>query len=112
MPTKGWHEPDLFVLKDLKLLKVVEVVVLDPYEGGENSVKEKARKIKEYYNPPEIIIFEPTDYLDRVRLPKTKSRYKEYTGHDFNSYTQIQEYYAKKWKEEGLDVIFWNDKNI
>ncbi len=108
-----WCEPDLFVLQNLNLVKVVEVIVRDPYENGERSVKEKVLKIKEYYNSPEIIVFEPTNYLDQVMLPETKNRYKEKLGYEPKSYIQIEEHYAKKWKkEEELDVIFWNEENI
>lgn len=64
--SKEWCELDLFVLHNSELVKVVEVVVGDPYEKGDRSVKEKAKKIKDYYNPPEIIVFEPTNYLDHA----------------------------------------------
>jgi len=107
-----WCEPDLFILQNSNLVKVVEVIVGDPYENGDRSVKEKGKKIGNYYNPSEIIIFEPTDYLDQARLPETKDFYKEILGYEPTSYTQIQRHYSKKWKGEGLDVVFWNEKNF
>lgn len=112
MPTAGWCEPDLFILQDLKLVKVIEVIVLDPYENSENSVYSKCWKIHNYYNPPEIVVFEPTNYLDKVRLPETKNEYKRKFGYEPKSYTQIQESYANKWKKNGLHVTFWNEANI
>ena len=107
-----WCAPDLFILQDSNLVKVIEVIVGDPYENGDRSVKEKARKIKEYYKPPEIIMFEPINHLDQFSLLINRDAYKKILGYEPKSYTQIEEYYAKKWKEEGLNVIFWNEKDI
>jgi len=112
MPLEGWHEPDLFVLRDLTLEKVVEVVVLDAYEGDERSVKEKIRKVKEYYDPPEIVVFEPVGYLDRERLPRMKDFYRAAIGFEPHSYRDVEEFYTEKWKKEGLSVLFWNEEDL
>jgi len=113
MPAVGWHAPDLFVLRHLALEKVVEVVVLDPYENGEYAVAQKVSKIRDYYDPPEIVVFEPVEYLDRVRLPDTVNLYRKLMGLRPNSYRAIEEFYAKKWKKEHeWNVTFWNEKDL
>lgn len=114
-PYRGqWREPDLFVLKDSKLAKVVEVIVADPYENGKAGVTvyNKCKTIRDYYNPPEIIVFEPVNYLDKEHLPETKKHYKQVLGKDLTSYKQIHRFYAEKWKEEGLNVVFWDEKSL
>lgn len=112
MPVSEWHEPDLFVLRDLMLERIVEVIVLDPYENGDRSVKEKIKKIKEYYNPPEIIIFEPVEYLDRKRLSTMIDDYTVIMGFKPGSYLDVEKFYAEKWKSQGLNVIFWNERDL
>lgn len=101
---KEWYKPDIFVLKGLKLNKIVEVTLSDSKEGSEpNSVLNKCRKIREYYNPPEIIVFEPTGYTSN-KYPATLK------GHA--SYDEINAELRDKWKREGLNVTFWNDWNL
>jgi len=65
--------------------------------------------------PSEIIIFEPTAYLDAFYLTKRKkSKYK----HELNlahkpvSYREIGKVYAEKWRKQGLDVTFWTEEDI
>ena len=101
---KEWAEPDIFVLKGLRLEKIVEVTISDSKEGKEpNSVLNKCKKIREYYNPPEIIVFEPTGYTDNhyPKIPKGFAHHSEY-----NAYLQ------EKWRKEGLNVTFWNEWNL
>ena len=112
MPNGKWYAPDLFVLKKLYLERVIEVIVGDPYEDDERSVKAKAQKIKDYYNPPEIVIFEPIKYLDRFYLDERKNYYKNNIGFEPKSYIEVQNYFAKKWKNEGLKISFWNEEHL
>jgi len=49
MPKEGWHEPDLFVLRGLWLEKIIEVIIFDPYEGDDRSVRVKVQKVRDYY---------------------------------------------------------------
>lgn len=111
---RGWREPDLFVLKDLKLEKVIEVIVSDSYEKTGNSVYIKCKKIRKCYNPPEVIVFQPTDYCDKKYLQTLKDYYKGQFQLDEGptSFTDIDRLYAEKWKKEGLSVIFWNEENL
>jgi len=112
MPIEEWKEPDLYVVQNMKLLRIIEVIVGDPYENGDNSVKSKIVKIKKYYNPPEIVIFEPVSYLDIFRLPEMKDSYQKTCGFTPTSYNEIQNFYREKWKKEGLDVTFWDESEI
>lgn len=112
MPKENWRSPDMFVLRDFLLEKIIEVVVGDPYERGDRSIRTKAQKIKEYYDAPEIIIFEPTRYLDKDSLPQMKIIYANELGFEPESYVEIEEYYHEKWKGEGLSVSFWNEDNL
>ncbi len=101
---KEWREPDIFVLKGLTLEKIVEVTITDSYEGSQpNSVLNKCKKIKEYYNPPEIIVFEPTRYTDK-HYPRTLKQFRSYRNH--------HQHLHKKWKKQGLNVIFWNEDDL
>lgn len=113
MPMAGWRTPDLFVLHNLTLEKVVEVIVLDPYEDGKNSVALKVKKMKDYYDPPEIVVFEPVDHLDRETLSERADFYKDRMGSRPDSYHTIQKFYADKWKKEhGWNVVFWSEKSL
>ena len=113
MPSKFSYEPDLFILdKQNYLASVLEVIVTDNYETGETSVYRKCKKIKEYYNPPEIIVYEPAEYLDKVHLPRTRKYWKKVLGYEPTSYKQIEKYYYEKWKNEGLNVTFWNEEHL
>jgi len=109
---KIWREPDLFVLKDLMLEKVIEVVVSEDYESQVSSkspIHYKCKAIMEYYRPSEIIVFEPTDYLDKTLLPDTKTSFVPELGYEPTSYKQIQKHFQEKWKNKGLIVTFWNE---
>lgn len=109
----AWSEPDLFIINNQKLEKIIEIIVADPYENGDRSVESKGWKIKNYYNPSEIIMFEPVDYLNRTFLnEERKEHYKNVIGFEPNSYAEIEEYYSKKWKTKGLEIIFWNEENL
>lgn len=108
---KEWGEPDIFALKKaglrLSLQKIVGVSVSDKKEGkAPNTLLNKCRKMKEYYNPPEIIVFEPTNFT---------SKYYEIESIDnreFENYDQVNAYLREKWKEEGLNITFWNEKDL
>ena len=101
---KEWTAPDIFVLKDLKLEKVVKVTISDSKEGSEpNSVLNKCKKIAEYYNPVEIIVFEPVGYTDN-RYPKIPNGFSDHR--EYNASLQ------EKWRREGLPVTFWDDWNL
>ena len=109
----NWCEPDLFILKKGKLEKIIEVIVADSYENGGRSVESKGWKIKNYYNPFEIIMFEPTNYLNSIFLnEEKKEQYKEIIGFEPNSYEEIEKYYSEKWKAKGLEIIFWNEDDL
>jgi hypothetical protein len=120
MPSReGWAAPDIFLLKGRQLAKVVEVISFDPYEDDKNPneptlVVNKCRVIKEYYDPPEIIVFEPVRFLDENRLPKTKAGYKKrlHLSQEPTSYRQIEAIYQQRWKEQGLEVNFWTEDDI
>jgi hypothetical protein len=105
---KEWGKPDIFVLKKegscLVLQKVVEVTLVDLKEGSApSSLLSKCKKIKEYYNPPEIVVFEPTGY--------TSNYYSASLG-GFTNYDEYNAYLHEKWKKEGLNVIFWNEWDL
>jgi hypothetical protein len=101
---KEWGKPDIFVLKELVVQKIVEVSVCDLKEGtAPNTMESKCRKIKEYYNPPEIIVFEPTRY--------TTEYYPASLG-KFANYDEYNAHLHKKWINEGLIVTFWNELNL
>jgi len=104
---RHWKEPDLFVLQGNQLFLVLEVIVAEGYRR----VLTKVRRIKQQYNPKNIVIFEPVEYLDKEFLPKRKEHYKrEYLGHYPSSYREIEEFFVEKWKkEEGIEVLFWNE---
>ena len=115
LSSEEWQEPDLFILDDNNcLVKIVEVIVGDPYEApeNENSVYFKCKKIKDYYDPQEIIVFEPTDYLDITFLHERKKHYKKELGYEPTSYKEIQTHFQKKWEKNGLNVVFWNEENL
>jgi hypothetical protein len=105
---KEWGEPDIFVLKEqgglLVLEKIVEVTLSDLKEGeAPNCLLSKCRKIREYYNPPEIIVFEPTGYTSNYYSPSLGR---------FSHYDEYNAYLHEKWKKEGLNVIFWNEWDL
>lgn len=120
MPSaKDWAAPDIFLLKDLKLEKVVEVVCSDVYENEEEpndptSVVNKCKAIQGYYDPTEIIVFEPVRYLDAEYLPKRKAYYKKILRlpQEPTSYMQIEKIYQQKWKEQSLDMSFWTEDDV
>jgi len=105
-----WNEPDIFVLRDLNLAKVVEIIV----EDGYRVTCVKTERIKKCYNPPEIIVFQPVSFLNIHWLPKPTNlaHYERILGYKPTSCIEIQEYFTKKWREERLNVIFWNETNI
>jgi hypothetical protein len=109
---KPWCAPDLFVLKNSVLIKVVEISVVDNYESGEHSIHTKCKKIRDYYNPSEIIVFEPINFLDKYHLPNTKNSFTSDLGHVPTSYTEIERHFCEKWKRNGLNVVFWNEDNL
>jgi len=104
----GWREPDILLLKDLNLAKVAEIIDLEGYRVAHD----KAEKIKYYYNPPEIIVFQPVRFLDRYWLPENLPHYESIIGYKPTSCIEIQEHFTKIWRKEGLEVIFWNETNI
>jgi ribosomal protein L32 len=60
---REWGKPDVFLLRKGRLEKIIEVSVGDKHEGSSHrTIESKCRKIKDYYNPPELIIFEPTRF--------------------------------------------------
>lgn len=106
--SKEWAEPDIFVLRkedeSLILDKIIEVTLCDLKEGPDSrTLESKCKRIKKYYNPPEIIVFEPTDYTTNY-YSLSLGRFAHYD--DYNSYLQ------EKWKKEGLNVTFWNEWNL
>lgn len=104
---KEWGKPEIFALKGLSVEKVVEISVCDLKEGvSPDTVESKCRKIKEYYDPPELIVFEPTKYTNaRYDVEdETKGRFKDYDEYD----ACLEE----KWRSEGLIVTFWNESSI
>jgi len=111
---RGWAEPDLFALKKdgskLTLNKIIEVTIGDKKEGRSTktttTVEDKVRKIREYYDPPELVVFEPTSFTT------THYNVKSETKGMFTDYDQYNRYLAEKWKKEGLDVIFWNEEQL
>ena len=111
---RGWGEPDLFVLKDLNLVKVIEVIVSDSYEKTGTSVYMKSKKIRNYYDPPEVIVFQPTDFLDKKYLQTQKGYYKRefQLDEEPTSFKDIDRLYAEKWKKKGLNVVFWNEEKL
>lgn len=101
---KEWGKPDIFVLKGSSLEKIVEVIVGDSYEGKQpNSVVNKCKKIKEYYNPPEIIVFEPIGYT---------SNYYRASFKGFDDPIKKHQCLQEKWKKEGLEITFWNEYDL
>lgn len=108
---KEWGEPDLFVLRkdgrQLSLEKVIEISIGDKKEGRSTktttTLEDKVRKIGEYYDPPELIVFEPTAYTSVYYdvESETKGRFKDYD--EYNAYL------SEKWVKEGLKVVFWNE---
>lgn len=79
----------------------------DLKEGrASNSLLNKCRIIRDYYNPPEIIVFEPTGYTHNHYDPLKESKGR------FSSYEDYNAYLHKQWKKEGLHVTFWNDWNL
>lgn len=120
MPSaKGWAAPDIFLLKGRQLEKVVEVITYDPYEDEKDPhdsylVVNKCWAIQKYYDPPEIVVFEPVKFLDAERLDDTKAEYKRKLGLPKNptSYRQIQTIYQQRWKKQGLNVSFWTEDDI
>lgn len=74
---EGWKEPDLILLKETSLEMVVEVIVMEPYENADRSVFKKCKKIRDYISPPQIIIFEPVQYLDRTMMLERANSYQK-----------------------------------
>ncbi len=74
----------------------------------------KCKKIRNYYNPSEIIVFQPTDFLDKKDLQTEKDYYKRefQLDEEPTSFNDIDRLYAEKWKREGLNVVFWNEENL
>jgi len=104
---KEWGKPDIFVLKGLRIEKIIEVCVCDLKEGIEpRTVESKCRKIKGYFNPPELIVFEPTKFTNAYYNVEneTKGAFKDYDA--YNAHLQ------EKWKNEGLIVTFWNERSL
>jgi len=99
-----WGKPDIFVLNSLMVEKIIEVSVCDLKEGSApNTMESKCRKIKASYDPPEIIVFEPTRY--------TTQNYTKSLG----KYANYDEYNAdlcRKWGNQGLTVTFWNELDL
>ena len=105
---REWGKPDIFVLKKdgstLFIQKIVEVTLVDLKEGdAPNTLLSKCQKIKEYYDPPEIVVFEPTSY--------TTVRYRASLD-GFANYDEYNAHLHEKWKKEGLTVTFWNEWDI
>jgi hypothetical protein len=111
---KEWGEPDLFVLRregsHLSLRKIVEVTVGDKKEGlstkTTTTLESKVKKIREYYDPPELIVFEPTGYTNNHYDVKSETKGR------FTDYDKYNAYLQEKWKKEGLNVVFWNEWDL
>jgi len=112
---EGWKEPDLILLKGTSLEAVVEVIVMEPYENADRSVLEKCKKIRDYISPPQIIVFEPVQYLDKTRLSEKVGHYQKLFNlqHAPKSYSEIEQLFAEKWERlHNLNVTFWNEENV
>lgn len=104
---RHWKEPDLFVMEKNQLLLILEVIVTEGYRR----ILKKVLRIKQYYNPKFIVIYEPVKYMDKELLPKRREHYKnEYLDYYPRSYKEIEQFFTKKWKKENdIEVQFWNE---
>lgn len=109
--TGEWGEPDLFVLKKIEgrltIEKIAEVIISDKKEGQRTktttTLEDKVRKIKDYYDPPELIVFEPMGFTSAFYDAETETKGKFKDQYEYN------EYLGKKWKKEGINVVFWEE---
>jgi hypothetical protein len=106
---RHWKEPDLFVLKDNKLLLILEVIAEPSYRR----VLTKVKRIKQRYNSRHMVVFEPIVYIDKKFLGERKEHFKtNYVGRYPRTFKEIEEFCIKKWrKEEGIEVSFWNESD-
>jgi len=108
LPGRHWKEPDLFVLhaeSQLRLLLVLEVNAEPAYRD----VLKKVKRIKHRYNPSQIIIFEPVEFMNKEYGARLKS-HSAYNNAD--SFRQVEDRKEEEWrKEEYIEVSFWNEKD-
>ena len=114
---EGWRSPDIFVLdKNLRLIKIIEVIVSNPFMGTTSrgdSILDKCRKIHNAYcsginQPPEIIIFIPIKLINLVYDVEYEARKLGKVRAD----ESLQELYERRLKSEGIDVKVWTPEDL
>jgi hypothetical protein len=107
---RKWREPDLIILKDGSLAKVIEVLgTAEDYR----ILAAKVAKINMHFAPPETIVFNPVRYVDRFLNRGRRLMLRDLLGFQPNSYKEVDEYYHQKLeREHGLRFTLWSEDNL
>lgn len=108
-----WKEPDLFILENNQITKVVEVLgTADDYIV----LASKVAKIKEFIEPSETIIFDAIKFVDRQHLnEKRKRKLQEIMESPSlpSTYEVVDQYYKRLLEEKyGLKFTLWSEKDL
>ena len=107
---RKWREPDLIVLSDDRLVKVIEVQGTAEDYG---ILAAKVAKINTYLRPRETIVFHAVKYVDRFLKPERRRRLEEIMGVQPRSYREVDQYYQKKFeRERALKFTLWSEEDL
>ena len=107
---KKWREPDLIILKDNTLTKVIEVLgTAEDYR----ILAAKVAKINKFLKPPETIVFNAINYVDQFLDEKRQKKLEKILGFRPSTYKDVDLYYQQILQKEcGLKFTIWSEENL
>lgn len=107
---RKWREPDLIVLDVDKMTKVIEVLgTAEDYR----ILAAKIEKINRFLMPPETIVFNAVNYVDRFLDEPRRKKLAEILGFQPCSYREVDQYYHQILEEEyGLKFTLWSEEDL
>jgi hypothetical protein len=107
---RRWRRPDLIVLKDDRLIEVIEVLgTADDYR----ILAAKVAKINRYISPPQTVVLNAVRYVDRFLKQRRRKKLRGIIGFEPSSYREVDQYYQQKLeREHGLRFTLWSEEDL